>query len=152
VSALHDVLTVGLALAGATLMLLAAVGIVRMPDLLTRMQASAKAASLGSGTALLAAAIHFAELSVVVRAILAIAFIFLTAPISAHMIARAAYIMGVSLWERTVVDELAGRYDRDEHRLESPPWSGDGGVMSGAVGRGDTAPADQAKLETQQHE
>ncbi|HVM30393.1 MAG TPA: monovalent cation/H(+) antiporter subunit G [Candidatus Limnocylindrales bacterium] len=121
---LNDVVTAGLALAGATLMLLAAVGILRMPDLFTRMQASAKAASLGSGMILLAAAVHFAELAVVVRALLAIAFIFLTAPISAHMISRAAYFMGVGLWERNVVDDLEGRYDRAEHRLESPPGVG----------------------------
>jgi multicomponent Na+:H+ antiporter subunit G len=62
----NDLLAALLALAAATLMLLAAVGVVRMPDVFTRMQASAKAASLGSGLALLAAALHFAELSVVV--------------------------------------------------------------------------------------
>ncbi len=121
---LKEVLTAVLALVGATLMLLAAVGVLRMPDLFTRMQASAKAASLGSGTALLAVALHFAELSVVVRALLAICFIFLTAPISAHMIARAAYFMGVGLWDRTVVDDLEGRYDHEAHRLDSPPWAG----------------------------
>ena len=121
----NDLLSAILAIAAATLMLLAAIGIVRMPDLFTRMQASAKAASLGSGLALLAAAFHFAELSVVVRAVLAIGFIFLTAPISAHMISRAAYFMGVGLWDRTVVDDLAGRYDREAHRLDSPPWADD---------------------------
>jgi multicomponent Na+:H+ antiporter subunit G len=123
---LNDLVSAVLALAGATLMLLAAVGILRMPDLFTRMQASAKAASLGSGLILLAAAVHFVELSVVVRALLAVAFIFLTAPISAHMISRAAYFMGVGLWERNVVDDLEGRYDRAEHRLDSPPDVGRG--------------------------
>ncbi len=121
---MNDILAALLVLAGTTLMLLAAIGIMRMPDLFTRMQASAKAASLGSGTVLLAAAIHFAELSVVVRAVLAIAFIFLTAPISAHMIARAAYFTGVSLWQRTVIDDLESRYDRQRHRLGRPPWIG----------------------------
>ncbi|MDQ3937636.1 MAG: monovalent cation/H(+) antiporter subunit G [Chloroflexota bacterium] len=119
---MNDLLAAGLMLIGAVLMLLAAVGILRMPDLFTRMQASTKAASLGSGTALLAVALHFSELGVGVRAILAIAFIFLTAPISAHMIARAAYFMGVPLWERTVIDDLEGRYDRERHRLASPRW------------------------------
>jgi multicomponent Na+:H+ antiporter subunit G len=121
---MNDLLASALMLLGAVLMLLAAVGILRMPDLYTRMQASAKATSLGSGAALLAVALHFGELSVVVRAILAIAFIFLTAPISAHMIARAAYFMGVRLWERSVTDDLEGRYDHDVHRLTSPPWAG----------------------------
>jgi multicomponent Na+:H+ antiporter subunit G len=117
---INDLLAALLAIGAATLMLLAAIGVVRMPDVFTRMQASAKAASLGSGLALLAAALHFAELSVVVRALLAIGFIFLTAPISAHMISRAAYFMGVRAWEGTVVDELAGQYDREAHRLRSP--------------------------------
>ena len=120
---MSDLIAAGLMLIGALLMLLAAVGVLRMPDVFTRMQASTKAASLGSGTALLAVAVHFAELGVVVRALLAIAFIFLTAPVSAHMIARAAYLIGVPLWERTVVDDLEGRYDRVNHRLESPPWA-----------------------------
>ncbi len=120
---MNDLLAALLILIGAVLMLLAAIGIYRMPDLFTRMQTSTKAASLGSGTALLAVALHFAELSVVVRALLAIAFIFLTAPISAHMIARAAYFVGVALWEQSVIDDLEGRYDRQNHRLDSPPWA-----------------------------
>jgi multicomponent Na+:H+ antiporter subunit G len=119
----NDLLAAVLMLVGAVLMLLAAVGVLRMPDVFTRMQASTKAASLGSGTALLAVALHFGELGVVVRALLAIAFIFLTAPISAHMIARAAYFMGVAIWERSVIDDLEGRYDRQAHRLDSPPWA-----------------------------
>jgi multicomponent Na+:H+ antiporter subunit G len=118
-----DIAASVLMLIGAVLMLLAAIGVLRMPDVFTRMQASTKAASLGSGTALLAVALHFGELGVVVRALLAVAFIFLTAPISAHMIARAAYFIGVPIWERSVIDDLEGRYDRKEHRLESPPWA-----------------------------
>jgi len=118
---MNELLAAGLMLLGATLMLLASIGVLRMPDVFTRMQASTKAASLGSGTALLAVALYFAELSVVVRVALAIAFIFLTAPISAHMIARAAYFIGVPLWERSVVDDLEGRYDHQAHRLDSPP-------------------------------
>ena len=120
-SDINELLSAGLILLGAGLMLLASIGVLRMPDVFTRMQASTKAASLGSGTALLAVAFHFADLSVVVRALLAVAFIFLTAPISAHMIARAAYFMGVPIWERSVVDDLEGRYDRQAHRLDSPP-------------------------------
>jgi multicomponent Na+:H+ antiporter subunit G len=118
-----DIAASVLMLIGAVLMLLAAIGVLRMPDVFTRMQASTKAASLGSGTALLAVALHFGELGVVVRALLAVAFIFLTAPISAHMIARAAYFIGVPIWERSVIDDLEGRYDRKEHRLDSPPWA-----------------------------
>jgi multicomponent Na+:H+ antiporter subunit G len=120
---MNDLVAAVMVLLGATLMLLAAVGVVRMPDLFTRMQASTKAASLGSGLVLGAVALHFAELTVVARSMLAVAFIFLTAPISAHMIARAAYFIRVELWEGSVIDDLEDRYDREAHRLESPPWA-----------------------------
>lgn len=120
---MSDLLAAVMVVLGATLMLLAAVGVTRLPDIFTRMQASTKAASLGSGLILGAVALHFGELTVVARSLLAIAFIFLTAPVSAHMIGRAAYFVGVGLWEGTVVDDLEGRYDREAHRLDSPPWA-----------------------------
>jgi multicomponent Na+:H+ antiporter subunit G len=46
---------------------------------------------------------------VTTRAVLVIAFFFLTAPVGAHMIARAAYAVGVPLWEGTITDELRDR-------------------------------------------
>jgi len=49
-----------LAVAGATLVLLAAIGVLRMPDLFTRMQAATKATTLGLGCLLTAAAVALA--------------------------------------------------------------------------------------------
>lgn len=95
-----------------------------MPDLFTRLQVSTKASTLGVGCTLLAVAIYFGELGIIVRALAAIAFFFITIPVAAHMIARAAYFVGVPLWEGTVVDELQGRYDPNTHILESPPNPG----------------------------
>ena len=92
-------------LAGATLALLAAVGVLRMPDLYTRMQASTKAATLGLGCLLAGLALYLPELSVVIRAGTIAAFAMLTTPIAAHVIARAAYMTGVPLWKGSVVDE-----------------------------------------------
>jgi multicomponent Na+:H+ antiporter subunit G len=94
-----------LALLGATLVLLAAIGILRMPDLFTRMQATTKASTLGLGCLLACAAIHLADFSSVVRAISIGAFVMLTSPVSNHVIARAAYLTHVPLWKGTVVDE-----------------------------------------------
>ena len=45
------------------------------------------------------------------------AFIALTAPVSAHVLGRAAYFVGVPLWEGTQSDELRDRYDREDHTL-----------------------------------
>jgi multicomponent Na+:H+ antiporter subunit G len=109
-----------LMITGGAFLLLAAIGIIRMPDLYSRIQAATKAATLGVGCIILALAIHFVDLGITVRALLVIAFLFLTQPVAAHMIGRAAYFVGVPLWENTIMDELRGRYDASTHALESP--------------------------------
>jgi multicomponent Na+:H+ antiporter subunit G len=92
-------------IAGATLALLAAVGVLRMPDVFTRMQASTKASTLGLGCLLAGVALRHPELSFVVRAASIAAFMLLTTAVAAHVIARAAALSGVPLWEGTAVDE-----------------------------------------------
>jgi multicomponent Na+:H+ antiporter subunit G len=114
-----DVLTSFFIFAGAGFSFIAAVGIVRMPDLFTRMQAAAKTGTLGVGLTIVAVAIHFSDVGVTTRAVLVILFLFLTAPVAAHMIARAGYISGVKLWEGTVVDEMRDQYDAITHELGS---------------------------------
>lgn len=100
-------------------MLLAAVGLLRMPDLFSRMQAATKTSTLGAGSMFLGVAVFYGDLGIVSRSLLVIAFLFLTLPVSAHMIARAAYFVGVPLWEGTVVDELQGVYNPETHELAS---------------------------------
>jgi multicomponent Na+:H+ antiporter subunit G len=112
-----DLLAVGLVLIGGAFMLLAGVGVVRMPDLFMRMQAATKGATLGAGCLLLAVAIHFRNIDVSARALLVIVFIFMTAPVAAHMIARAAYAVGVPLWQGTLRDEFKAA--RDKRQAES---------------------------------
>lgn len=108
-------------IAGGLLMLLAAIGILRMPDLFSRMQTATKASSLGLGSVIVAVAIHFGDPLVVVRAVMIIAFGFITVPIAAHMIGRAAYFVGEPLWEGTIIDEMRGQYDHLTHELRSRP-------------------------------
>jgi multicomponent Na+:H+ antiporter subunit G len=92
---------------GIALMVVAGIGLLRMPDLLTRMHASSKAGTLGAAMVLLAVAVHFGDAAVSVRVAVVIVFLLLTAPIASHVIARAAYRSGVPLSDETVVDELA---------------------------------------------
>lgn len=106
-----------LMLVGATFLLLAALGMVRMPDLFTRMQSASKASTLGIACVLLALAFHFPGISVNIRVLATIAFYFLTAPITAHLIGRAAYFVGVPVWKGTVIDELRGHYNPLTHQL-----------------------------------
>lgn len=114
---------------GSLFMLLAAIGVLRMPDVYMRISTSTKAATLGAGCVLLAVAVHFGDLGVSTRALTILVFIFITAPVGGHMIGRAAYVVGVPLWEGTVVDELRGRYDQRS-----------GELRSGEVGSGITEP------------
>lgn len=114
---MSETISDGLILVGATFLLLAAVGVVRMPDLFMRMQAASKASTLGIGCVLLALAFHFPGISVNIRVLGTIVFFFLTAPITAHLIGRAAYFVGVPVWKGTVIDELRGRYNPLTHHL-----------------------------------
>ena len=102
-----ELLTAALLLTGGMFACLAALGVLRLPDVLTRMHASTKAGTLGAGLILTAVAVHAVESGLTLRALVAVAFLLLTAPVAAHMIGRAAYHTGARLCEQTVVDELA---------------------------------------------
>lgn len=100
-------------LIGAFFSLTASIGVIRLPDLYTRMHAASKAGTLGSGLGLLALAVFSADPSVATRAIAGIFFFLLTAPVSAHLLARAAYVTGTKPWKGTVMDEYEGNCDKD---------------------------------------
>lgn len=96
---------------GAIFVLISSIGIVRMPDFYTRLSITIKAATLGIGCILTAAAIHFAEFSTTTKVLAIVFFLFITSPVAAFLIARSAYISGIKLWKRSVVDELQDKYD-----------------------------------------
>lgn len=100
-----DLLTAVMWVAGAAFALLAAVGVLRMPDVFTRMQASTKASTLGLGCLLIGAAVQFGDLASFIRVLSIGAFVLLTTPVAAHVIARASYLSDVPLWNGTVLDE-----------------------------------------------
>ena len=106
---------------GSFFVLLAAVGLLRMPDLFTRMHPSSKAATLGTVLILIGTALYFEDGAIAVRAVLICLFLFLTAPVASHIIARAGFLSGVPLAEETAIDELSDRYDLETHHLSCPP-------------------------------
>ncbi|TQV78492.1 monovalent cation/H(+) antiporter subunit G [Denitrobaculum tricleocarpae] len=107
-----EILVAFFVVSGGLFALVAALGVLRLPDVLIRMHASTKAGTLGCGLILVAVAIFFGEGAITARAVAAIVFLILTAPVAAHMIGRAAYKTGVPLWERTVVDEMKSSSSR----------------------------------------
>lgn len=104
---------------GAVFVLLASIGLVRMPDTYLRISVTTKAATLGIGLILISAAFYFKEASVTTRVMAIILFIILTAPVGAHLIGRASYFIGVKMWHKSVIDELEGKYKKVTHELMS---------------------------------
>ncbi|MGJ8534776.1 MAG: monovalent cation/H(+) antiporter subunit G [Alphaproteobacteria bacterium] len=114
----HDVVLIVtgvIMLIGAAFAVIAAIGLLRLPDIYTRTHAASKAGTLGSGLMLLALAVFSQELDVVTRAIAAIVFFLLTAPISSHLLARSAYLVGYRPEPSTRCDDMAD-YQNDERR------------------------------------
>jgi len=91
---------------GCGFAVVAALGVLRLPDLYTRMHAASKAGVVGAGLILLAAALVVIDYAVVLRCVLGILFLVLTTPVSAHLLARSALRAGVKSVSTTNIDEL----------------------------------------------
>lgn len=115
---MNDILIIIVVSLGALFILLAGVGLIRMPDLYLRISVTTKAATLGVGLLLLGTALYFGQVSITTRAIAIILFLLLTAPVGAHLIGRASYFIGLPLWKKSVIDELKGKYNKITHGLE----------------------------------
>jgi len=117
---MSDAVGAFLLVAGGFFVLVAALGLVRLPDVFMRMHAATKAGTLGAGLILMAAAVVFGELGVAVKGVVVFVFLLLTAPVAAHVLGRAAYYDRVELWDRTHHDDLQGRYDEVRHGRPDP--------------------------------
>lgn len=95
-----------LLLLGSVFVLVAALGVIRLPDLYSRMHAASKAGAVGGGLILLAVAVLSQDVSVTVRAIVGIIFLMLTTPLAAHLLARSAYIAQNRPIDADVVDDI----------------------------------------------
>ena len=106
-----DGVTAILLVSGGLFAFIASVGMLRLPDVIIRMHAATKAGALGSGLIFLALACYYLDLSTTLRALAAVFFLLLTAPVAAHLIGRAAYCSRVNLWHKTWIDEFANVCD-----------------------------------------
>ncbi len=115
-----DIIAATAVLVGALLALLGAVGLVRFPDVFTRMHASTKAASLGMILTTVAAALEVDTVAAVTLLVLVSAFLFLSVPLGASLLARAAYHDPPTPRVLSGRDDLAGLTAG-----EAPPSLGD---------------------------
>lgn len=91
IQTLIDLATAALLLGGATFALIGSIAIARMPDIFTRLHGPTKATTLGVGGVLAASILYFSTRGgLSVHEFLIAIFLFITAPVSAHLIARAA--------------------------------------------------------------
>jgi multicomponent Na+:H+ antiporter subunit G len=109
---MSDVITSFLLVSGSLFSLVAALGMLRLPDTIMRMHAATKAGTLGAGLILIAEAVFYQEIGITLRALAAITFLLMTAPVAAHLIGRAAYYSGIKLWKKTWIDQLKDAYSQ----------------------------------------
>ncbi|RWZ60000.1 Na+/H+ antiporter subunit G [Halobacillus fulvus] len=103
-------------LIGTFFIISGSIGILRFPDVYTRLHAATKSATLGvSGIMIGAFLFLYVEHDIVSgKLLLGILFVLLTAPVSGHMIGRAAYRSGVPLWEDSIKDEYAKEVEAEK--------------------------------------
>ncbi len=94
---------------GVIVMTLGVYGIIRLPDTYARLHAASKVVSLGVVSLLLASTVT-GDPAVIFRVALIAAFLVVTTPVSAHVVARAAYLRGERMESRGAVDE-SGKLD-----------------------------------------
>lgn len=109
---------IAIVLVGSLLTIVSAVGILRLPDVYTRNHAASKTSTLGVLFVLLGTFLYFwiVKDHFNSRLILAIFFIFMTAPVAGHLISRAAYNTGVQMWKKSVRDDLSIARKNKEHK------------------------------------
>lgn len=82
-------------------------GLLRLPDVYNRLQAATKCVTFGTCSIMVGTFLILGPTAAGIKALLAVVFIALTAPVSAHALARGAHAAGVKLWDKSVVDRYA---------------------------------------------
>lgn len=93
-------------LLGIALTLVASIGVLRFPDVLTRMHAATKPQTLGMLLILSALALRLREPEIIGMLAAVGIFQLLTAPVAAHMVGRSAYRQGDVSAKHTAIDQL----------------------------------------------
>ncbi len=122
--AVADVLASACMIGGAFLAFAAGVGVLRFPDLLSRMHAGTKPQVLGLVLVLIGLALRLGPGPEVGALVLVVLFQMITAPVAAHMVGRAGYRTGKVRKDLLVVDELTldqARADSAEPQNVAPP-------------------------------
>ncbi len=101
--------SVGIALIaiGLTFDICGCIGLVRLPDIYSRLQAATKSVTLGTCMILIGVAVYAGLGAMGVKALVCMGFVLVTSPTAAHAIARGAHKFGIKPAEPTIVDRYA---------------------------------------------
>lgn len=119
-TAVADVAAACCLLAGALLALIAAIGVLRLPDLLSRMHAATKPQVLGLLLVLVGLALRLREPEALGVLALVALFQMVTSPVASHMVGRASFRAGQVRRDLLVVDELSEALDGPEEPRGAP--------------------------------
>lgn len=95
-----DLVATGFLVTGTFFFITATLGLLRFPDLFSRLHATGKGDTLGASLTLLGLAIHAGLTPETVKILIILVFILLTSPVAAHAICRAIYVKGAKPWVR----------------------------------------------------
>ncbi|MGV6872721.1 monovalent cation/H(+) antiporter subunit G [Pseudochelatococcus sp. B33] len=111
--AIREILGSIVVLLGAVFLFSAGLGVLRMPDAFTRIQAGTKATTLGNLLVMLGLGIHNPDWAL--KLLLVAGFVLMTNPVSSHALSRAAHRIGIPMAPSTVADALREDRDKDEN-------------------------------------
>lgn len=106
-SSLLDIVAAVSALTGVFFIVLSGIGILRMKDVYLRSQTSTLAPTLGKIGIMIALAARFPDAAVAAKAVLVILFLFISAPVAAHLIMRSAYLDKAKMCDSAVRDDYS---------------------------------------------
>lgn len=116
---IFEIIILILLIIGTTIIFIGAIGLLKMPDIYLRMAASSIAATLGIFLILIACALYFRDFRIALHVLGVIIFLVLTSPVSIHLMARASYISKLPMWDKTLRDDLKGKYNKETNEFRS---------------------------------
>ncbi|MFD1185087.1 monovalent cation/H(+) antiporter subunit G [Pontibacter rugosus] len=106
-------------LAGVFFMLVASIGLLRLPDFYTRMSAITKGATLGMGLIVLGIGIYFNDPEIMLKILAILFFTLVTSPVAAHAITRTAVLKKIPFWKKTEIKEFKEYLDKEDKKQEA---------------------------------
>ncbi|HLQ73503.1 MAG TPA: monovalent cation/H(+) antiporter subunit G [Bacillota bacterium] len=118
VSVILEYVFASVILFGAIVSVVSAIGIIRFPDVYTRAHAATKTTTVAILITLTGCFLYLSitEQFISIRLLLAIVFVFLTAPVSGHLLLRASYRAKVPMSDTTIEDELKDAFEHHEEK------------------------------------